>query len=169
MLTGSSAPTGAGKTVLFELGIIRVLQNDSKGRIVYMAPTKSLCNERYEDWKAKFAHLGVTCASSISSCLGLTGDRRVGTQVTGDSNSASAFAELKRSHVMCALFSVSIAADPDDLVQRHDAGEVGQHDKTMVRWLFSTMNVAHCSSHRRDHDKLLGQLRLFWSAECCAS
>jgi ATP-dependent DNA helicase HFM1/MER3 len=56
------APTGAGKTVLFDLAIIRVLENDPNGRILYMAPTKSLCNERFEDWKAKFRHLGVTCA-----------------------------------------------------------------------------------------------------------
>lgn len=26
-----------------------------------MAPTKALCNERANDWKKKFQHLGITC------------------------------------------------------------------------------------------------------------
>ncbi|GAA5989083.1 hypothetical protein JCM10908_001151 [Rhodotorula pacifica] len=51
-----SAPTGAGKTVLFELAMLRLFttssSNDSK--VLYMAPTKSLCSERVADWKKKF-------------------------------------------------------------------------------------------------------------------
>ncbi|GEM11682.1 DNA/RNA helicase, DEAD/DEAH boxtype [Rhodotorula toruloides] len=51
-----SAPTGSGKTVLFELAIIRLFtQSDvSDAKVLYMAPTKSLCSERVADWKKKF-------------------------------------------------------------------------------------------------------------------
>jgi hypothetical protein len=37
------APTGSGKTVLFELAIIRMLvhnKNDSQSKCIYIAPTK---------------------------------------------------------------------------------------------------------------------------------
>lgn len=40
-------------------------------KIVYMAPTKSLCSERYRDWQAKFATLDLHCAE-------LTGDTEHG-------------------------------------------------------------------------------------------
>ncbi|GAA6026781.1 hypothetical protein JCM8097_005857 [Rhodosporidiobolus ruineniae] len=53
-----SAPTGAGKTVLFELAIIRLFTTSSSDdtKVLYMAPTKSLCTERATDWKRKFEH-----------------------------------------------------------------------------------------------------------------
>ncbi|ORZ02937.1 P-loop containing nucleoside triphosphate hydrolase protein, partial [Syncephalastrum racemosum] len=57
-----SAPTGCGKTVLMELAIVRtLLQKRNEIKIVYMAPTKSLCAERARDWSSKFERLGVTC------------------------------------------------------------------------------------------------------------
>ncbi|KAL0946540.1 hypothetical protein HGRIS_012747 [Hohenbuehelia grisea] len=66
-----SAPTGSGKTVLFELSIIRMLSTaceaGSNLKCVYMAPTKALCSERYRDWAAKFGPLGYKCCE-------LTGD-----------------------------------------------------------------------------------------------
>ncbi|GMF97587.1 unnamed protein product [[Candida] boidinii] len=56
-----SSPTGSGKTVLFELAIIRLMilrsQNKLKYRdckILYVAPTKALCSERADDWTQKF-------------------------------------------------------------------------------------------------------------------
>ncbi|BGP30278.1 ATP-dependent DNA helicase MER3 [Rhodotorula toruloides] len=51
-----SAPTGSGKTVLFELAIIRLFTQSevSDAKVLYMAPTKSLCSERAADWKKKF-------------------------------------------------------------------------------------------------------------------
>ncbi|KFM79722.1 putative ATP-dependent DNA helicase HFM1, partial [Stegodyphus mimosarum] len=36
-------------------------------KIVYMAPVKSLCNQRFVDWQAKFEPLG-------ARCIQLTGD-----------------------------------------------------------------------------------------------
>ncbi|XP_067665183.1 probable ATP-dependent DNA helicase HFM1 [Haliotis asinina] len=66
-----SAPTGAGKTVIFELAIIRLLnkfgQIKKNWKIVYVAPVKALCSERYLDWRKKFQPYGL-------SCFELTGD-----------------------------------------------------------------------------------------------
>ncbi|KAF5381084.1 hypothetical protein D9615_004090 [Tricholomella constricta] len=60
-----SAPTGSGKTVIFELAIIKMLREpantDGSLKCVYMAPTKALCSERYKDWTAKFGPLGIKC------------------------------------------------------------------------------------------------------------
>ena len=51
-----SSPTGSGKTAIFELGICRVINSFPAGqfKIVYQAPTKSLCAERQRDWQKKF-------------------------------------------------------------------------------------------------------------------
>ncbi|SMR48968.1 unnamed protein product [Zymoseptoria tritici ST99CH_1E4] len=64
-----SSPTGSGKTAMLELAICRLVSTFTNGsyKIVYMAPTKSLCSERQRDWQAKFAHLDLQCAE-------LTGD-----------------------------------------------------------------------------------------------
>ncbi|KAL5512118.1 hypothetical protein ACEPAG_3639 [Sanghuangporus baumii] len=59
-----SAPTGGGKTVLFELGLIAMLMNSrhqSSPKCMYVAPTKALCSERTRDWTAKFDPLGIKC------------------------------------------------------------------------------------------------------------
>lgn len=64
-----SAPTGSGKTVVMELAICRLISTikDSQFKVVYQAPTKSLCSERFRDWRAKFSTLDLQCAE-------LTGD-----------------------------------------------------------------------------------------------
>lgn len=64
-----AAPTGSGKTVVLELAICRLVSDFQSGqfKIVYMAPTKSLCSERQADWLTKFTHLDLQCAE-------LTGD-----------------------------------------------------------------------------------------------
>ncbi|KAL2075798.1 hypothetical protein VTL71DRAFT_741 [Oculimacula yallundae] len=64
-----SAPTGSGKTVLLELAICKAVEGFGTGefKIVYQAPTKSLCSERVRDWGTKFSHLNLPCAE-------LTGD-----------------------------------------------------------------------------------------------
>ncbi|XP_076001011.1 putative ATP-dependent DNA helicase HFM1 [Genypterus blacodes] len=68
------APTGSGKTVLFELAIIRLLMETSEPwrdvKAVYMAPIKALCSQCYESWKKKFSPLGVSCKE-------LTGDTEI--------------------------------------------------------------------------------------------
>ncbi|KNH09493.1 RNA helicase [Perkinsela sp. CCAP 1560/4] len=67
------APTGSGKTVCAEFGMLRILQQPFRtqflGRIVYIAPLKALVRERVHDWKARYERiLGITV-------LELTGDR----------------------------------------------------------------------------------------------
>ncbi|KAL8776306.1 MAG: hypothetical protein Q9194_003238 [Teloschistes cf. exilis] len=64
-----SAPTGSGKTVILELSICRLISGfrTDQFKIIYMAPTKSLCAERQKDWQAKFVSLDLPCAE-------LTGD-----------------------------------------------------------------------------------------------
>ncbi|OJJ98050.1 hypothetical protein ASPACDRAFT_31738 [Aspergillus aculeatus ATCC 16872] len=64
-----SAPTGSGKTVIMELAICRLMitSKDERFKVIYQAPTKSLCSERFRDWHGKFLTLGLQCAE-------LTGD-----------------------------------------------------------------------------------------------
>ncbi|NWI91143.1 HFM1 helicase, partial [Pitta sordida] len=68
------APTGSGKTVMFELAITRLLMEAPlpwlNVKVVYMAPIKALCSQRFEDWKEKFGPIGLTCKE-------LTGDTLV--------------------------------------------------------------------------------------------
>ncbi|XP_038703510.1 DExH-box ATP-dependent RNA helicase DExH17 [Tripterygium wilfordii] len=76
-----SAPTGSGKTVLFELCILRLLLRfiSAEGRFVhirgtlktiYIAPSKALVQEKVRDWNQKFGSWGI-------NCLELTGDNEV--------------------------------------------------------------------------------------------
>ncbi|KAB1209142.1 putative ATP-dependent DNA helicase HFM1 [Morella rubra] len=73
-----SAPTGSGKTVLFELCILRLFSRfiseegrfiHSKGTLktIYIAPSKALVQEKVRGWNEKFVPLGI-------NCLELTGD-----------------------------------------------------------------------------------------------
>jgi replicative superfamily II helicase len=68
-----SAPTGSGKTAILELAICKLIEGYDPGqfKIVYQAPTKSLCAERVQDWQRKFSHLNLPCAE-------LTGDTDYG-------------------------------------------------------------------------------------------
>jgi ATP-dependent DNA helicase HFM1/MER3 len=75
-----ASPTASGKTVCFELAIVRLLTKTngvqtqpSRKKVVYVAPIKALCHERAMDWTAKFTPLGL-------KCLELTGDSEDHTQ-----------------------------------------------------------------------------------------
>ncbi|XP_028987993.1 probable ATP-dependent DNA helicase HFM1 isoform X2 [Betta splendens] len=80
------APTGSGKTVLFELAIIRLLMETSEPwrevKAVYMAPIKALCSQCFENWKRKFGPLGLNCKE-------LTGDTEI-----------DDFFEIQDSHII---------------------------------------------------------------------
>ncbi|CAK9438230.1 uncharacterized protein LODBEIA_P24840 [Lodderomyces beijingensis] len=58
-----SSPTGSGKTVLFELAILRELpprKNEYEDvKALYLAPTKALCSQKQEEWSKKFEPLGI--------------------------------------------------------------------------------------------------------------
>lgn len=70
-----SAPTSSGKTVILELAIVQLMislnynlsKNDFKFKVVYMAPLKALCSEKFNEWTRKFEYLNV-------KCIQLTGD-----------------------------------------------------------------------------------------------
>ncbi|XP_059294176.1 DExH-box ATP-dependent RNA helicase DExH17 isoform X2 [Lycium ferocissimum] len=73
-----SAPTGSGKTVLFELCILRLLSRfisregkfiHVKGSLktIYVAPSKALVQEKLRNWNQKLGSWGI-------NCLELTGD-----------------------------------------------------------------------------------------------
>ncbi|XP_064990995.1 ATP-dependent DNA helicase MER3 homolog [Musa acuminata AAA Group] len=73
-----SAPTASGKTVLFELCILRLMSkflssegkfNHKKGTLktIYIAPSKALVQEKLRDWCMKFHSLAI-------KCLEMTGD-----------------------------------------------------------------------------------------------
>ena len=68
-----SSPTGSGKTVLFELAILHLLNLKSmkveNSKILYIAPTKSLCSEVFSKWKSKFFGLTVGMLTSDTSFL----------------------------------------------------------------------------------------------------
>jgi ATP-dependent DNA helicase HFM1/MER3 len=57
-----SAPTGCGKTVIFELAILRLLscrRSNQDAKVVFMAPIRALCQEKCADWTARFSKLGI--------------------------------------------------------------------------------------------------------------
>jgi hypothetical protein len=60
---------GAGKTVILELALVKMLETSPDSKGVYMAPTKALCNERHADWKKKFGRSPL----NYKVCL-ITGD-----------------------------------------------------------------------------------------------
>ncbi|OWT36856.1 ATP-dependent DNA helicase HFM1/MER3 [Cryptococcus neoformans Bt1] len=69
-----SAPTGSGKTTIFELAFLHNLSfrtpDDSvKPLAVYIAPTKALCNEKAKDWQER---LSLALPNVI--CSEITGD-----------------------------------------------------------------------------------------------
>ncbi|XP_061694341.1 probable ATP-dependent DNA helicase HFM1 isoform X2 [Syngnathoides biaculeatus] len=82
----ASAPTGSGKTVLFELAIIHLLMETSEPwrgiKAVYMAPIKALCSQCFENWTKKFGPLGLVCKE-------LTGDTEI-----------DDFFEIQDSHII---------------------------------------------------------------------
>jgi len=74
-----SAPTGSGKTVLFELAILKSWLNKSSNnsKIIYLSPIKALCQEKMQEWNERFSSLGFII-------LELTGD-------SGDVNEQETF------------------------------------------------------------------------------
>lgn len=60
-----SAPTGSGKTCIFEMAIVKMISsnmscglNSHACKAIYLAPIKALCDERHADWSSRFGKLG---------------------------------------------------------------------------------------------------------------
>ncbi|RDX56453.1 P-loop containing nucleoside triphosphate hydrolase protein [Lentinus brumalis] len=85
-------PTGSGKTVLFELAIVKMLRESAgtglKVKCVYIAPTKSLCTEKASDWQNKFATFGAKCSEltgdTVNAGRGAWGDAKDATIMQGE-------------------------------------------------------------------------------------
>lgn len=63
-----SAPTGSGKTSLFEFAMIREFQHAQSsfnGKILYLAPMRALCTEKASAWKQKLEQFGTSCIELI--------------------------------------------------------------------------------------------------------
>jgi ATP-dependent DNA helicase HFM1/MER3 len=81
-----AAPTGCGKTAVFEMAILKLLMeaesgagsslttsrgsgsggggagSGARGKVVYLSPLRALCAEKQADWASKFKQLGVRVA-----------------------------------------------------------------------------------------------------------
>ena len=67
-----SAPTGSGKTVVFELALVALLRGGCAAgsavytprpgrlKMIYLAPLKALVAEKFRDWSARFGPVGLT-------------------------------------------------------------------------------------------------------------
>ena len=98
-----SAPTGAGKTALFEIAMARLFANDlqdqnsrpggaqeqvtNRRKILYVAPSKALCEERYEDWSRRLTAMGIGIQCAM---------------ITGDAEPGDSFRELAAANVILA-------------------------------------------------------------------
>lgn len=60
-----SSPTGSGKTTIFELAMIKSLQQQSACKIVYLSPMRALCAEKFSLWAPKMKLIGKTCLEMI--------------------------------------------------------------------------------------------------------
>jgi superfamily II RNA helicase len=94
-----SAPTGAGKTAIFEMGLARFITRDLQSRgplkgggtarlskhrkVVYFAPSKALCEERYQDWSHRLSRLQLGIEVSM---------------ITGDVEKGHCYYDLANSH-----------------------------------------------------------------------
>ncbi|KAH9901512.1 P-loop containing nucleoside triphosphate hydrolase protein [Cubamyces lactineus] len=82
----------SGKTVLFELAIMKMLKQSAstgeKTKCVYIAPTKSLCTEKASSWENKFTPFGAKCSEltgdTVHSGCGAWGDAKDATIMYGE-------------------------------------------------------------------------------------
>lgn len=81
-----SAPTGCGKTAIFDLALLRTVSAGNAAKVLYLAPMKALCQERLEDWRER----GKTLKLNV---MLLTGDVDWAT---------SAMQQLRAAHVVVA-------------------------------------------------------------------
>ncbi|KAF8067393.1 MER3 [Scenedesmus sp. PABB004] len=92
-----SAPTGAGKTGVMELAVLRVLARHlapggaslapprGRAKVVYLGPIKALVQERQADWARRFGGLGLSVV-----------------QLTGDVDDDGVEAQVEAADVICS-------------------------------------------------------------------
>jgi ATP-dependent DNA helicase HFM1/MER3 len=93
-----SAPTGAGKTAVFEMAMARLFgtelheqaigrnnQLSKRRKIVYIAPSKALCEERFEDWSSRLSQMKLGIEVAL---------------ITGDGEHSDSFRDAVAAHVI---------------------------------------------------------------------
>ena len=89
-----SAPTGGGKTAIFEMAMGRLFAGykmnqtseiPKSRKVVYISPSKALCDERYNDWKMRLAHIDTSIECAV---------------VTGDAVGNASFREIDDAHLI---------------------------------------------------------------------
>eukprot|EP00934_Nitzschia_sp_Nitz4_P004692 Nitzschia sp. Nitz4//scaffold69_size99277//83618//88411//NITZ4_004647-RA/size99277-augustus-gene-0.30-mRNA-1//-1//CDS//3329556757//4682//frame0 len=90
-----SAPTGAGKTALFEMALARFITSDlqqqsvrhlpKSRKMVYVAPSKALCEERRNDWTRRLANLQLGIEVAM---------------ITGDVDPGTCYHDLASAHLI---------------------------------------------------------------------
>ncbi|KAL7568801.1 hypothetical protein ACA910_007219 [Epithemia clementina (nom. ined.)] len=87
-----SAPTGAGKTAVFEMAMARFFTIDMQRnngtvtmqrKLMYVAPNKALCEQRLADWSSRLTPLKIQVAA-----------------ITGDGDPSEAFRDVATAHVI---------------------------------------------------------------------
>ena len=67
-----NSPTGSGKTCLFELAIIRIInKSEHDSLMIYIAPTKGIIQEKVRDWSQKFGPFGVNIVEMTGDVEGV--------------------------------------------------------------------------------------------------
>ncbi|KAF7279927.1 hypothetical protein GWI33_006598 [Rhynchophorus ferrugineus] len=63
-----AAPTGSGKSAIFEMAIVRILMTYSVAdiKVIYISPVKALCQEKLIDWHRKFSEYDMQCIALTS-------------------------------------------------------------------------------------------------------
>ncbi|WVQ99663.1 hypothetical protein IAU59_006802 [Kwoniella sp. CBS 9459] len=116
-----SAPTGSGKTTIFELAFLRTLlmyeQKDHQRLCVYIAPTKALCSEKAKDWGDRMTELKDANEKSIN-CVAITGD---------SGTSADLYYKLKNAHLV-----VTTPEKFDSITRRSGKSTRELHDRLVL-------------------------------------
>ncbi len=60
-----SVPTASGKTLMAELAMLSAIMKDPSARCLYIAPLKALAAEKYREFSAKYAPLGIKVGIAI--------------------------------------------------------------------------------------------------------
>ena len=82
-----AAPTGCGKTAVFELAILGAFSRSSQSgeafRCLYIAPNKALCSQRYSEWSKAFGSLHLSVV-----------------EVTGDSDMSQSLSRVAKASIV---------------------------------------------------------------------
>ena len=82
-----AAPTGCGKTAVFELAILGAYRRSSKSgeslRCLYIAPNKALCSQRYSEWSRAFGRINLSVV-----------------EVTGDSEMTQSLSRVAKASII---------------------------------------------------------------------